>query len=75
MEMIVQWVTKTQFMFLKKCSRPYEFMFINRLLRIVHSENRRSCENEGDLRHADIILSDLGLTPEKTKTVDTLEMR
>ena len=41
-------------------------MFLNRVLRIVHSENRRSFE---------IILSELGLTSDKTKTVDTPENR
>ena len=48
-----------------------EVFFLNRVLRMVHSENRPRCE--GHLRYAVII--ELGLTSETTKTVDTRENR
>ena len=52
-----------------------EVIFLNRVLRIVHPENRPSFEIEGDCRNAEIIVSELGLRSEKTKTVDTPENR
>ena len=52
-----------------------EVIFFSRMLRTVHSDNRPSFEVESDPRHADIIVSELGLTSEKIKTVDTPENR
>ena len=55
-----------------------EVIFLNRVLSIVHSvhsEKRPSFEIESDLRRAEIILSELGLPSEKTKTVETLVIR
>ena len=40
-----------------------------------HAGNRPSFEVEGDPRHAEIIVSELGLTSERTNTVDVLENR
>ena len=48
-----------------------EVTFLDRVLRVFHSENRQNFEIEGDVRHAALIASELGLTSEKTKTVDT----
>ena len=48
-----------------------EVVFRNGVLRIVHSENRPSFEVEGVPRLAELIVSELGLTSGKTKTVDT----
>ena len=48
-------------------------ILLNRVLRIVHSENRQSFEVEGDPRHAEIIVSELGHAREWT--VDTLDYR
>ena len=48
----------------------------NRVLRIVHFEIRPNFEIEGHTRHAEIIVSELGLTSEKNQdTVDTLKNR
>ena len=52
-----------------------EVIFLNRVLRIVRSGNRPSFEIEGDPRHVGIVVSELGLASEKTKTMDTLENR
>ena len=52
-----------------------EVTCLNHVLRIIHSESRPSFQIEGDPRHAELIASELGLTPEKTKTVDTPETR
>ena len=45
-----------------------EAIFFNRVLRIVHSENRSSFEILGDPRHAEIIVSEPGRQRERLWT-------
>ena len=50
-------------------------IFFNRVFCIIRSENRPSSEIEGGQRHAEIIVSEFGLTSERTKTAETPENR